>query len=214
MNNQETHYVVGVGGGADWLPAHGHGERMLDSIRNVRAAKLAQHNPQFNYIILDVSIPRPEANKIHAALPNLHFVEHKIAHPVFFPFADASVDRVEINHMWTLLTARPTVAPYEDIKGISGAADYMHVLREASRVLKQNGVLSITEKEDRLNKIRAILSRDKYLDLNGMFMSQLSFEKDPEKQELTRITEPHRSYYSQLAFAHEDVVYCLDLRKK
>ncbi len=215
MITPEKHYFVDVGGGLDWLPGHGHGDWLLKEMKKLRTAQLAQENPHINYIVLDMGIPYEEAHTIHEELPNLHFVVHKIAHPTSFPFADASVERVEINHMWTPLTATPSKPFNEDIKGILGATDYLYVLKESCRILKPDGILSITEKKDRLEKIRYILSKSYYdLDLDGMWMGELGLDTDPEKQVLTQVTNPNRSQYTNLAFIQKEDVYCLELRKK
>jgi hypothetical protein len=205
MNTPEKQLVVDVGGGPD---------RHLESMNTLRAVQLAQKNVQNRYIVLDGHIPHREASSLHGLFPNLHFVESKISTSGHIPFAGASVDGVEMNHMWTPLTAIPGVAVQEDIKGISGATDYVHVLRESCRILKSNGILSITEKEDRLQNIRSILSHDSYLDLDGMFMSDLGLDTDPKTQTITKITDANRSRYTQFAFKDGVAVYSLELRKR
>jgi hypothetical protein len=213
MEILKNQYVLDVGGGPDWLPTHGHGQWVLDSMRNLRTAQLAWENPHTTYIVIDQHIPKPEASSIHELLPNLHFVEARIAQPTCLPFTDASVDRVEINHMWTPLTATPSVPSNLEPKGISGGTDYFYTLREACRVLKSKGVLSLTEKQDRLKKIRYLLSRDSYLNLDGVLLFNLGLDLHEETQVLTKITNPNRSEYTHRAFTQEVDVYSLELRK-
>lgn len=215
MENPEKHYMVDVGGGPDWWSLQGHGDWLLKEMKKLRTAQLAAENPHINYIVLDMGIPYLEAQTIHKELPNLHFVTHRIAQPSCIPFSDTSVERVEINHMWTPLTAIPSVVWNRDIKGISGATDYLYVLKQSCRILKSDGILSITEKKDRLQKIRYMLSKSFYdLDLDGMWMGELGLDYDPKKHVLTQITNPNRSMFTYLAFAQEEDVYCLELRKK
>lgn len=206
--------VLDIGGGPDWLPMYGHGDRLLDVMRNLHAAQLAQENPDIVYIVLDACIPRSEAKILSKELPNLYFVENRIVQPASLPFAAVSVERVEINHMWTPLTAVPTTTIEQEIKGIPGATDYLHVLKESCRILKSGGILSITEKEDRLKKARFILSRNSDLNLDGLFMQELGLDMDPGTQSLIKITNDSRSQFTNLAFKQGRTVYCLELIKK
>ncbi len=187
MNNPEKRFIVDFGGGPDWQPGLGHGGPVMDSINNLRATKLAKENPTVNYVVLDMQIPRPEAQLFHKGYPNLHFIEHKMGQPVLFPFADNSVDRIEINHMWSALANEPE--------------EYVHALRESSRILKPRGVLAITEQRDNIGIICDVLHEHSFLDL------------DPTTQVTRPVTGPHRSYYSQLSFPN-DVLYSYSLKKK
>lgn len=213
MEKASKYQVLDIGGGPDWLPNHGHGDWLLESMRNLRAARLARENPNTTYIVLDQYIPGPETEVLLRELPNLHFVEHKIANLTHLPFPNNSVERVEMNHMWTPLTAIPTEPGENEIKGIPGAADYLQVLRESCRVLKTGGILSITEKEDRLNKVRIILSKNSDLDLDGIFMQELGLDMAFETHNLTQVTYSDRSQYTKYALEQGVKVYCLELKK-
>lgn len=206
METLKKHYVVDVGGGPDWLPTHGHGEWVLRSLRNIRAAKLAQENPHLNYIVIDHNIPHPEAKIIHNELPNLHFIRYKLEDATGIPLPNESVERVELNHMWTPLTFKLNCSQHGAVSGTTDQTDYLRTLEESCRILKSNGVLSLTEKADRLEKIRYFLT--------WSFISPLGLDTNPETQVLARITDPNRSDYTQLAFLQEENVYCLELRKK
>ncbi len=213
METESKYQVLDIGGGPDWTPEYGHGAWLLRSMKDLRAAQLARENPNTTYIVLDQHIPEPEAEALMRELPNLHFVEHKMAKLASLPFPDASVKRVEMNHMWTPLTAMPTESIENEIKGIPGAADYLQVLKESCRVLKTGGTLSITEKEDRLQKIRRILSRNSYLDLDGIFMQELGLDMGSEIPNLTQVTSPDRSQFTKYALEQGVKVYCLELKK-
>src|SRR3989344_834652 len=214
METASKYQVLDIGGGPDWNPNLGHGDWLINVMRNLRTTELARKNPKILYIVLDINIPRPETQILLKELPNLRFIEYKITESIALPFSDMSVERVEMNHMWTPLTARPSYEMGSEIKGILGARDYLHVLKESCRVLKLGGILSITEKEDGLKNIRYILSKNRDLDLDGMFMQELGLSMNPETQTLTEVTDPNRSQFTYLTLKQGVKVYCLELTKK
>jgi len=206
MGTLENRYVVDLGGGIDWLLGQGHGEWVLHDMRNIRAAKLARENPHLNYLVIDHNIPFAEAKIVHDELPNLHFIRSKLEDATGIPLSNESVERVEINHMWTPLTFTPGIRQQSDIERLSDTTNYLRTLKESCRILKSNGVLSLTEKADRLEKIRYFLT--------WSLISALGLNTNPETQVLAIITDPNRSDYTQLAFLQNVDVYCLELRKR
>lgn len=217
-----------VGGGPGWSPASGHENELRRTMHNLRSAKLARENPKGRYIVFDRYIPRLEAKALSRELQNLYFIEGSIALDQYLPFPEASMDRVEMNFMWTPLASIqfPREEDFqESLIGIPGDNRYLHALREACRVLKPGGTLSITEKKGRLDLIRRILSHDSYLDLDGMWMDELGLDRDSETHKITKIFEITRTQYAQRAMEQQReattqkefdslTVCCLELKKK
>lgn len=214
METTRSYRILDIGGGPEWNKTFGHGKEWLEDMRKLRAARLAREHPDNIYIVLDLHIPRAEAAFVQHELPNLHFMECNVLKSTHLPFVDGSIERVEMNHMWTPLTAIPTKKQNLDYKGILGASDYIQVLREVCRVITPGGILSITEKEDRLWNVRYLLSDTSDLDLDGMFMQELGLDGNIKTHHLIKVTDPDRSEYTKLALEAAANVYTLELRKK
>lgn len=215
MEKTERHRILDIGGGPDWQPWLDHPDWLPEAMANLRVAQLAREDSDGIYIVLDKDIPRPEAETLLSELPNLYFVESELTQASQLSFAGASVDRIEMNHMWTPLTDMPRLVERQEIKGLPGAIDYLHALEESCRILKPGGILSITEKEDRLDRVRSLLSRDSYLELDGFFMHQLGLDTDTGAISLTEVTDSNRSQYTGRAIeSQKKKVYCLELVKK
>lgn len=213
MEKSDKKIMLDIGGGPEWDPSHSHSEWLVQLMDRLRAVQLARQDPKGIYVVLDIRIPKKEAAALIKEIPNLHFVEYKIAQNGHLPFADESIQCVEINHMWTPLTTTPAKEAENDLKGIPGALAYLSILEEASRVLIPGGALSITEKDDRLKKVRKMLSNDGYLDLDGLFMDKLGLDTDPKTQSIQEVLDKERSNYTNHALTEGVRVFTLKLKK-
>lgn len=220
MIENDRYRFLDIGGGGDWGVGFSV-EAIAEDINNLRCVRLAKENPDIEYFIFDQYIPTAIIAKNTQGISNLQFVKGHLGTNHNIPFSNASMDRVEMSHMYTPLTAKPqsTYLLEQDV------TLYLHPLAEACRVLKSGGTLVITEKQERLNRIRQLLSRDgRFLD--GFWMSELGLDTGTNK--LAKITDPNRTKYAKFSMkdqksfeergdrkhAADYTVFSLELRKK
>lgn len=153
MSINEKYRFLDIGGGPDML-----GD--FETMSNLRAVQLAKQNPQKEYIIFDIEVPQQAAKQLSHELSNLHFVQGKLDLRLKIPFEDDSVDEVEMNFMYT-----PLVYGHNSRIIIKPELLYEHVFRDACRILKPGGTVTITEKEERLRHIEKILNNHGYMDM-------------------------------------------------
>ncbi len=188
-----------IGGGAELYPGSDF-QTLVNNTNNLRAVRLAGENSDKEYIIFDLYIPKITARQKARELPNLHFVVGQIAAGSHIPFADASMDRVEMNHMFTPLNIDPRDGP-KPLFRAEYPVLYDIALREASRVLKPGGVLSLTEKKERIDRILELLTHEDHYD--WMMMERLRLGRG--RYSLVEVTDKNRTLFTSVAFREKQL---------
>ena len=225
----EAFRFLDIGGGPDIF-------RDPEIMSDLRSVRLARENPQGEYIIFDFQIVPEQASALSSQIPNLHFIIGKIELARGLPLGDKSIDRVEMNFMWTPLTNSVLDKSEDESKKMHNSIVYgrpfidlyEEALREAVRVLKPGKTLAITEKHERMQRIRRLLSRDSWLDMDGFLISNLGLKYDWPNYKLVEMNDPNMTIYAQNAVnqreyakksgdtreAEELLIYTLELYKK
>ena len=183
---------------------------------NLRAVQLSKQNPQGEYIVFDRNIPHETSKQLSHDIPNLHFIQGILSPNLNIPFQDNSMDRVEMNFLYTPLTdpdgkgmpSRTNMSQQLgwNLFGTAYTELYVHTLEEACRALKPGGILAITEKQQRLNWIKRLLSRDSWLDLDGSLMNKLGLDTGPSPCYTTEeIIDPTTTYYTERAIQQREM---------
>jgi len=188
MNQEINRYrFLDIGGGAEWENNEINQVSLEDDINSLRAVKLAKENPDKEYIVFDQFIPTNPITRKANETPNLHFVKGETE---YLPFDDASIDRVEMNHMYAPLSMGEDKIRYSEVP--DDVTPYLNTLKEACRVLKPDGVLALTEKQERFHRIHRLLpSRMKRLGLNYK----------PQANKI--VTDPNRTIWTGIAMTQK-----------
>lgn len=222
----DKYRFLDIGGGADWGAWKNDDQSLKDTLLNLRAVRLAQGNPDNEYIVFDAYIPEAVIQNA-SEITNLHFVPGILDKHTPLPFGNASMDRVEMNHIYTPLTMEAEKDLW-DIPIVFSL--YLNALQEACLVLKPGGTLAITEKQVRLNQIERFLSDGRNTQVQaglytGRWMRWLGLDIFGQK---TRVTDPNRTFWTQKSIkdqkyyeelgdretAEDYAVYTLEFKKK
>lgn len=223
----DKYQFLDIGGGPNEEPWFNTPD-IDDVMSNLRAVQLARQNPNGEYTVLDAYFPPPSIETISSELPNVHFVTHILSPESSIPFGNGSMDRVEMNFVFTPLTDQLPINKQQYYLIGFNPELYIHALEEACRVLKSGGTLAITEKSERLNKIKGLLSRGRWFDLDGYLMAKLGLDTSFGGRMITEVTDPTRTLFTEIAIGQQRVaqeqddrkratelkVFCLEIRKK
>ena len=199
----EKYCFLDIGGGSEWRPEV-LSIKSIDNISEPRAAKFARNNPNSECFIFDIYFPPQIAKQLTLEIPNLYLIQAKLEASTYIPFIQNSMDRVEMNHMFTPLSADIDL--------------YRKALWEASRVLKLGGILSLTEKKERIDNILKILMIQ-----SGQYDTPLieMLGMSPDYT-ITEVTDKNRTLFTSLAFDQRELestrsdysVFTLEMKKR
>jgi SAM-dependent methyltransferase len=228
METDRFHFLD-IGGGPNEDSLWDRESPDIESIMsNLRVVQLARQNPNGEYTVLDAYFPLRLIAKFSNQFPNVHFIQVELSPYSLIPLEGRSMDRVEMNFVFTPFTDQlPMVGSQHYSFGFNPQL-YVHALEEACRVLKPGGTLAITEKRERLDKIKRLLSKDSWLDLDGYLMTTLGLDDTFGSWTESEVTNPTKTLFTEIAIEQQQTardegdekkvgklrVFCLELRKK
>lgn len=126
--------------------------------------RLAKKDPRKSFVVVEPAIRRELLSKLQLENTNLHFVKGEVSTKSHLPFTTGGVDHVECHFLYGEI---PHVWGDADLEYEGYKKDYLRLLKEIKRILKNGGTLVISDSKRTIPKIHTLIEGLKGFKINS-----------------------------------------------